>query len=389
MAVNGSNQPDESALLRSRLVKKARAIGQALVSSTQQVEKKLRTDTGVKHVVTALNRTNRLTQRHLRDYRNAVDSLQSSQASLNQVRPAELPVGSDNDLRPDEQPLNMGAVEDYDLQDPVEKARAINAANNPQGAVDQSSPMDQPEDKPITSPLERAKNAAEGKSNTDSRPVSPKLKENLPDSALGALQKAKNLNGGIPGGGMGKSPLGNAGSKLGMGGGMPGGGGMGASMPGAGKGAGGINPQVAGQAAQSFASGDLGGAMKAGMGAAKQMLLEKIWDTCSTYLIPSYTITFLGMEAAVFMGAWWGIKITWWKRWIVHAVNIVIIMILVVQGMIILTVFIGVCKVISNSWFSWLVDILMPVVKVAEYLTGIEGVSMFKETCDNLMKNSH
>lgn len=175
--------------------------------------------------------------------------------------------------------------------------------------------------------IERAKNIATGSSVGNQSSLSPDLDDKLSDDSKKTLKKAKSQNKPLASGAKSaetgaKPPLGSGGGfgKMGMGGGASAGG-AGKLASGA-KSALGVNPEGIAKGVSGLLRGDSKD--------AKKEALEEGWNICLRYLGPSFGLTFLGMELIVLLGSYWDIKITWWKRWAVHLVNIVIVILAII-----------------------------------------------------------
>ena len=152
------------------------------------------------------------------------------------------------------------------------------------------------------------------------------------------------------GGGMGKSSSGGTGGT----GKMPGASGAGG---GAGKMGGGglsVDPDEVKRLTEQAASGDIKGAIKGGVKVGEKALLEKGYMAAIDGLIPTFGLSFLAMEAIVLIGKILGVKIAWWMRWLVHGVNLLIIIIILIFCIIVFAAVVGACKASGLDGSGWI-----------------------------------
>ncbi len=191
------------------------------------------------------------------------------------------------------------------------------------------------------------------------KPTSPQnpLGQKSAGSTAGQKPSMEGKLGSGTGGVMGKSPSGSTGGASKMPGASGGAGGGAGKMGGGGGGKGGgmsVDPDEVKKLAEQAASGDIKGAVKGGVKVGEKALLEKGYMASIDALVPTFGLSFLAMELIVFIGMILRVKISWWMRWLVHGVNLLIIILIGIFCIIIFAAVVGACKASGLDGSGWI-----------------------------------
>lgn len=315
---------------------------------------------------------------------------------LNQLRKSDMPVGGDNDLRPEERPLDVGmATKNYGDEEAVKRARDVAQedvlSKSPQLSEQSRAALDKsrinPNQKFQNVPaVQKARSLAEGK------------QSNLNEKVQGLFDKnkgAKEASDRFKKEQKARQPIGSSLSNksAGQGGdqgktgadGKGGSGAIGNKVSGElGKQLGGVDGAAAMDIGKKLASGDIGGALQGGAKMGAGILLNRLLDSC---LLPpnlawSFGLTFVAANIILIVAWIFKIEVPKMRKWIILGVDLVLILLITIQVVLLISMIAFTCDTLAVKAALWLDTLGGNVPSVLAWVTGFKGFELIKPVCD-------